>query len=111
MKEVRAICKGVRMSPYKVRRVLNQIRGKSYEESLLILKFLPYKACDPIFKLIYSAASNAKHNEGWGKSNLKINTAYANQGPILKRFRPRAQGRGYPIRKPTCTITIGLTLN
>lgn len=102
----KASSKGILMSPSKARRVLNQIRGRSYEESILILKFMPYKACDSIFKVLYSAASNAKNNNGWKKSDLLIQKAYADEGPVLKRFRPRAQGRGYPIRKRTCQVTI-----
>jgi len=108
--EVQASSKQIIMAPSKVRRVLNQIRGRSYEESILILKFMPYKACDPIFKVLYSAAANATQNQGWQKSKLVVQTAYADEGPVLKRFRPRAQGRGYPIRKRTCKVTIVLSL-
>jgi hypothetical protein len=60
--EAKAIARSIRMSPHKVRRVADQIRGKSYEEALMILQFMPYKACNPILKLLYSAAANAKNN-------------------------------------------------
>lgn len=104
--KVRALGKNIRMSPHKVRKVIDQIRGRSYEEALMLLTFMPYRACDPIFKVICSAAANANHNFGLRKSSLYICEAKVDKGPILKRFRPRAQGRGFPIAKPTCYITI-----
>lgn len=107
-KEVKAIARYIRMSPNKVRRVLDQIRGISYREALIILEFMPYRACDPVRKLLRSAAANAEHNAGLERNKLVISTAYADQGPVLKRFRPRAQGRAYQIRKPTCHITIAV---
>lgn len=106
--EVKAIARFIRMSPYKVRRVLDQIRGRSYRESLIILEFMPYRACEPILKLLRSAAANAENNNGYDRSTLFVSTAYADGGPSLKRFRPRAQGRAYQIRKPTCHITIAV---
>ncbi len=106
--EVKAIARYIRMSPHKARRVLDQIRGRSYREALIILEFMPYRACDPILKVLRSAAANAEHNEGFDRSELVISTAFADQGPSLKRFRPRAQGRAYQIRKPTCHITIAV---
>ncbi len=107
-KEVRAIARYVRMSPYKVRRVLDQIRGRSYREALILLEFMPYRACEPVLKLIRSAAANAEHNAGLDRAELVITKAYADQGPVLKRFQPRAQGRAYQIRKPTCHITVAV---
>jgi large subunit ribosomal protein L22 len=104
--DVKAIGKYIRISPTKVRRVLDQIRGRSYSEALMILEFMPYRACEPIWQVLNSAAANAQHNAGLKKQNLKIKTAFADQGPTLRRFRPRAQGKGYPIRKPTCHITV-----
>ena len=107
-KKVKAIARYVRMSPFKVRRVLDQIRGRSYREALIILEFMPYRACDPILKLLRSAAANAEHNEGLDRAQLFIAEAFADQGPVLKRFQPRAQGRAYQIRKPTCHIPISV---
>lgn len=107
-KEVKAIARYIRMSPFKVRRVLDQIRGRSYREALIILEFMPYRACDPILKVLRSAAANAEHNEGLERADLVITQAYADQGPVLKRFQPRAQGRAYQIRKPTCHITVAV---
>jgi len=106
--EVKATAKYIRMSPFKVRRVLDQIRGRSYREALIILEFMPYRACEPILKVLRSAAANAEHNEGLDRSSLVVSQAYADQGPVLRRFRPRAQGRAYQIRKPTCHITVAV---
>jgi large subunit ribosomal protein L22 len=106
--EVKAIARYIRMSPYKVRRVLDQIRGLSYREALIILEFMPYRACEPVLKVLRSAAANAEHNEGLDRADLVITKAYADQGPVLKRFQPRAQGRAYQIRKPTCHITVAV---
>ena len=105
-KEARAVSKYIRMSPSKIRRVLRQIQGKSYKDALIILEFLPYASCEPIIKVLRSAAANAKHNKGFDESNLVIKSAFANQGPTMKRFRPRAQGRAYRIQKATSHITI-----
>lgn len=106
--EVKAIARFIRISPYKVRRVLDQIRGRSYREALIILEFMPYRACEPILKVLRSAAANAEHNAGLDRAQLVITKAYADQGPVLKRFQPRAQGRAYQIRKPTCHITVAV---
>lgn len=103
---VTAVAKYIRMSPHKVRRVLDQIRGRSYQEALMILEFLPYSASGPIWQVIHSTAANAKHNYDLDKKKLVIDKAFANEGPKLKRIRPRAQGRAYKILKPTCHITV-----
>ena len=105
---VKAIAKYIRMAPNKVRRVLNQIRGKSYKEALMILEFMPYSACKPVLQVLQSAGANAENNNGLNKGELKVSEACADAGPILKRFRPRAQGRGYRIQKPTCHIRVSL---
>ena len=84
---VQAIAKYVRMAPNKVRRVLNQIRGKSYKEALMILEFMPYSACKPILQVLQSAGANAENNGGLKKAELSITEACADAGPILKRFR------------------------
>lgn len=106
--EVKAIARYIRMSPFKARRVLDQIRGRSYREALILLEFMPYRACDPIRKVLRSAAANAEHNGGIDPAKLVVSQAFADQGPALKRFRPRAQGRAYQIRKPTCHITVAV---
>ena len=106
IKSIKAVAKYIRMSPNKIRRVLDQIRGRSYQEALMILEFLPYDASGPIWQVVHSAASNAKHNYGFNKKKLIIDTIFADEGPKLKRIRPRAQGRAYKILKPTSHITV-----
>ena len=102
----KAVAKYIRMSPHKIRRVLDQIRGRTYLEALMILEFLPYNASGPVWQVLHSAASNAKHNYGLDKKTLIIDTIFADEGPKLKRIRPRAQGRAYKILKPTSHITV-----
>lgn len=106
--KVKAVLRNVPMSPFKVRRVLNLINGCSYSYALMILEFMPYRACEPILKVLTSAAANATHNLGATKSTLLIREARVDHGPKMKRFRPRAQGRGFPIQKPTCQIRISI---
>lgn len=106
--ETQASSRNIHMSATKVRRVINQIQGRSYEQALVLLEFLPYRACYPVLKLILSAAANATNNLGLMKSNLLISEARVDKSTYLKRFRPRAQGRSYPVRKPTCHIIIRL---
>lgn len=106
--EAKAIARYIRMSPSKVRRVLDQIRGRSYREALIILEFMPYRACEPIIKVLRSAVANAEHNQDLEATNLYISKAFADGGPTLKRYRPRAQGRAYQIRKRTCHITVAV---
>lgn len=106
--QVKATARYVRMSPRKVRRVLDQIRGQSYRDALILLEFMPYRACEPITKLLRSAVANAEHNNGLSPVDLVVSEAFADAGPTLRRFRPRAQGRAYQIRKPTCHITIAV---
>lgn len=96
------------MSVDKARRVIDQIRGRSYEDSLIMLELMPYRACYPILKLIYSAAANANHNKGFKKDNLLITKAEVNKGTTMKKLKPRARGRSYMIKRPTCHITIVL---
>ena len=103
---VKAVAKYIRMSPHKIRRVIDQIRGRSYQEALMVLEFLPYNAGGPIWQAVHSAAANANHNYGLDKKKLIIDEIFADEGPRLERIRPRAQGRAYKILKPTCHITV-----
>jgi large subunit ribosomal protein L22 len=105
-KQIKAVSKYIRMSPNKIRRVLRQIQGKTYKEALTLLEFMPYASCEPIIKVLRSAAANAKNNFGFDETRLVIKSAFADQGPVMKRFRPRAQGRAYRILKATSHITI-----
>jgi len=106
--EVYALGQYIHMSPHKARRVIDQIRGRSYQETLMILKLMPYRVCYPILKLVYSAAANATHNRSLNAANLMISKAEVNGGPTFKRKKPRARGRSSLIKRPTCHITIVL---
>nr|YP_009503369.1 ribosomal protein L22 [Euglena clara]AXA45494.1 ribosomal protein L22 [Euglena clara] len=103
--ESKAFVGYIRISPSKVRRILDQIRNVSCEEAFIILKFMPYKACPIISKVLYSAVSNAKQQFGAKSHSLYIIEARADDGPVLKRFCPHAQGRGFPIKKRMSHIT------
>jgi len=104
--EVYALRKHIQMSAHKARRVIEQIRGRSYEETLMILKFMPYQATYPILKLVSSAVTNAIQNRGFNKAHLVITQAKVNEGTTRKKRRPRARGRNCLIKKQTCHITI-----
>ena len=104
----RAIAKHVRISPYKVRVVLDIIRGKGYEQAVAILENTPKSASEPIKKVLMSAAANAENNLGMSKDNLFVAACFADQGPTLKRVMPRAQGRAFRILKRTSHITVVL---
>ena len=106
LQSIKAIAKYIRTSPNKMRRVINPLRGRSYQETLMILEFLPYNASGPIWQVIHSAAANANHNYGLDKKKLIIEEIFVNEGPKLKRVRSRAKGRAYKILKPTCHITV-----
>nr|QXI85959.1 ribosomal protein L22 [Gentiana szechenyii] len=94
------------MSPDKARRVIDQIRGRSYEETLMILELMSYRACYPILKLIYSAASNASYSMSSKETNLIISKAEVNASTSTNKLKPRARGRSYPVKKSTCHISI-----
>nr|YP_009582211.1 ribosomal protein L22 [Bixa orellana]QBK83746.1 ribosomal protein L22 [Bixa orellana]QGS65389.1 ribosomal protein L22 [Bixa orellana] len=106
--EVYALSQHICMSAHKARRIIDQIRGHSYKETLMILELMPYRACYPILKLVYSAAANASHNMGFNEASLVICKAEVNEGTTLKKIKPRARGRSYSIKRPTCHITIVL---
>ncbi|MDY6049065.1 MAG: 50S ribosomal protein L22 [Corynebacterium sp.] len=102
----RATAKFVRVSPMKARRVIDLVRGKSVSDALAILKYAPQTASAPVAKVVASAAANAENNFGLRRDKLVISEAYANEGPTMRRFRPRAQGRAFHIRKRTSHITV-----
>ena len=104
----KAVAKHVRISPYKVRIVLDIIRGKNYREAVAILENTPKSASEPVKKVLMSAMANAEHNLGMSRDDLFVAACYADQGPTLKRVRPRAQGRAFRILKRTSHITIVL---
>ncbi len=99
----------IRGSVSKVRRVLDQIRGRSYRDALIMLEFMPYRSTGPITKVLRSAVANAENNLGLDPASLVISQASADMGPSMKRYRPRAQGRAFAIKKQTCHITIAVT--
>ena len=96
----------VRVTPMKARRVIDLIRNKPAQEALAVLKFAPQAASEPVAKVLASAIANAEHNFQLDPESLIVSRAYVDEGPTLKRFRPRAQGRAYRIRKRTSHITI-----
>nr|YP_010636150.1 ribosomal protein L22 [Boeica multinervia]WBQ48619.1 ribosomal protein L22 [Boeica multinervia] len=104
--EVYALGRHISLSADKARRVIDQIRGRSYEETLMILELMSYRACYPIFKLVYSAAANASYNMGSNEADLVISKAEVNEGTTAKKLKPRARGRSYAIKRTTCHITI-----
>ncbi|NLI60185.1 MAG: 50S ribosomal protein L22 [Clostridiales bacterium] len=105
-KRPRATARYIRMSPRKVKAVIDLIRNKSLGEAQAILANTPRAATEPVLKVLNSAAANAENNLGMDQDSLYVAEAYANQGPTLKRFRPRAHGRAARIRKRTSHITI-----
>lgn len=106
--KVKAQAKYVRQSPYKVRRVLDLVRGLPVDEARSVLAFTDRRATEPITKVLHSAVANAEHNHALDADELIIAEAYADEGPTLKRYRPRARGRATRIRKRTSHITIVL---
>ena len=102
----RAVARHVRISPMKARRVVDLVRGLPAQEALTVLKFAPQAASETVYKVLASAVANAENNERLDPESLLIRAAYVDEGPTLKRFSPRAQGRAYRIRKRTCHITI-----
>jgi large subunit ribosomal protein L22 len=104
--ETRAVAKFVRISPRKVRLVMDEVRGKKVEDALNMLTFAPQKGARLLRKLIRSAVSNAQHNSNLDPDSLVVKTVYADEGPALKRFIPRAQGRATQIRKRTSHLTV-----
>ena len=101
-----AIARHVRMSPMKVRRVINLVRGLEVPEALTLLKFAPQAASKPIYKVVESAAANAEQTESLRAEELYISQAFVDEGVTLKRIRPRAKGAASRINKPSSHITI-----
>lgn len=102
----RAVARYVRISPYKVRQVLDLIRGYDTERAREILKFCERDAAIVVGKLLDSAVANAEHDHAMVADELFVSACYADEGPTLKRWRPRARGRATRIRKRTCHITV-----
>jgi large subunit ribosomal protein L22 len=96
----------VRVTPMKARRVIDLIRDMPAQQALSVLQFAPQAASEPVAKVLASAIANAENNFSLDPETLIVSRAYVDEGPTLKRFRPRAQGRAYRIRKRTSHITI-----
>ena len=107
--EVRAISKYERISPLKVNFICKEIRGKNVDEALAILKFTPKKGARLLEKVLKSAIANAEHNFNLDRDELIVAHAYANQAPVMKRWRPKAKGAAYPILKRSSHIGVVLT--
>lgn len=103
---VKATAKTVRHPARKVRYVLDLIRGKNVDEALGILKFTPNHAAENVYKVVKSAAANAKHNNKLDESKLYVKECYANEGVTIKRYMPRAKGSAGSIMKRTSHITV-----
>jgi large subunit ribosomal protein L22 len=99
----------VRMSPMKVRRVVDLVRGMPVGEAASVLQFAELKAAQPVAKVVASAVANAENNVDLDRANLVISTITVDEGPTMKRFQPRAQGRAYRIRKRTSHIYVEVT--
>ncbi len=101
-----AVARHIRMSPYKVRRALALIRGKSVNEAAAILDYATIVSAEPVKKVLLSAAANAEHNFGMDRGDLVVAEAFADQGPTLKRMNPVSKGRAHAILKRTSHITV-----
>lgn len=106
--EAKAIARFVRIAPRKAQVVIDLVRGKNVDEALTILKFTPKSAATIVEKVVKSAVANAENNYNMDRDSLYIAEIYANQGPTMRRFRPRAQGRATTIRKRTSHIGVVL---
>ncbi|HUY46797.1 MAG TPA: 50S ribosomal protein L22 [Streptosporangiaceae bacterium] len=104
--EARAKARYVRVTPRKARRVVDLIRGMPAEQAQAVLAFAPQSASDSVGKVLASAIANAGHAQQADAGSLVVSRAWVDEGPTLKRFRPRAQGRGYRINKRTSHITV-----
>lgn len=101
-----AVAKHIRISPYKVRAVLDVIRGKGYNEAVAMLKSINKSSSLPVLKVLNSAAANAENNLGMNKDELDVAECFADQGTTIKRYMPRARGRIGAILKRTSHITV-----
>ena len=109
--EAKAQARYVRVTPQKARRVVDLIRGQQATQASAVLQFAPQAASGPIRKVLLSAVANARvkadqASEAFDERDLVVQAAFVDEGPTMKRFRPRAQGRAYRIRKRTSHITI-----
>jgi large subunit ribosomal protein L22 len=104
--EARAQARYVRVTPMKARRVIDLIRGMNAADAQAVLRFAPQAASEPIGKVLDSAIANATNNHAMDARGLVVSAAFVDEGPTMKRIRPRAQGRAYRIRKRSSHITV-----
>ena len=104
--QAKAIAKYVRISPLKVNFICKEIRGKQVDEALAILKFTHKKGARILEKVLNSAIANAEHNFGLNREDLFVSQAYANNAPVMKRWRPKAKGMAYPILKRSSHVGV-----
>ncbi|WP_440901306.1 50S ribosomal protein L22 [Actinosynnema sp.] len=109
--EAKAQARFVRVTPMKARRVVDLIRGKSVPEAVALMRFAPQSASEPVLKVLNSAVANARfaadqHGTAFDETALVVSSAFVDEGPTMKRFRPRAQGRASRINKRTSHITV-----
>jgi large subunit ribosomal protein L22 len=102
----RASARYLRVSPRKARRIIDIVRGTKAVSALDVLRFDEHAASEDVYKVVASAVANAEHNQQLDRDSLWISEAFVDEGPTLKRFRPRAQGRAYRIRKRTSHVTV-----
>ncbi|NED94446.1 50S ribosomal protein L22 [Phytoactinopolyspora alkaliphila] len=106
MEAARAQARFVRVTPMKARRVVDLIRGLDVDEASALLRFTPIAAAEPVLKVLESAVANAYDQTGAQRDSLVVGSAYVNEGPTMKRFRPGGKGRAFRIKKRTCHITV-----
>ncbi|HEY4557498.1 MAG TPA: 50S ribosomal protein L22 [Enteractinococcus sp.] len=114
--EAKAIARYLRVTPMKARRVVDLVRGKQANEALAILKFAQQGAADPVRKVLASAVSNAldkadREGLAFNEDELFVSEAYVDEGPTMKRYRPRAQGRAFEIKKRTSHVTMVVAID
>jgi large subunit ribosomal protein L22 len=109
--EARAVARYVRMTPMKVRRVVDMVRGLPAQDAVDLLRFAPQAAAEPVRKVLESAMANAENTMQVNRADLKIDRMYVDEGPTMKRWRPRAQGRPGPYFKRTSHITVVVVPN
>jgi large subunit ribosomal protein L22 len=101
-----AVARFVRVTPMKARRVVDMVRGQRVDDALATLRFAPQAAAENVYKLLESAVANATTGEGLARADLVVTKAMVDEGPTMKRFRPRAQGRAFRINKRTSHMTL-----
>ena len=106
--EAKAYLRYLRISPRKVQIVCDMIRNQPLDKALAMMQYTPKAACEPLYKLVKSAAANAENNFSMDHDKLYVSEVYATSGPILKRMRPASKGRGYRINKRTSHVTLAV---